>query len=215
MKMVKRWGVMTLVALLVLGTMGAALADDGVETETETSTELLTPGLYEFVPAWAQELVTFVFYWGYGEEDEEPGCDPEAIVPTTGGGLFGFGGGLVPTDVDPVDCVPLDVEKNGHVNHGSMVSSFVHWLKDGNLDELIENNPELKNLQDMPKGQLVKEFAHLDFGKGFFELPTEDGPAAADVEADEAEESEESDGHGQPAWVKDKKAEKPAKGKNK
>ena len=28
MKMVKRWGVMTLVALLVLGTMGAALADD-------------------------------------------------------------------------------------------------------------------------------------------------------------------------------------------
>ena len=33
MKVVKRWGIMTLVALLVLGTMGAALADDGVETK--------------------------------------------------------------------------------------------------------------------------------------------------------------------------------------
>jgi hypothetical protein len=208
MKIVKRWGVMTLVALLVLGTMGAALADEGTtETESEAAKELPEKGEYLPVLEWADGIVAFVFYWGYGEEDEEPGCDPEETVPTTGGGLFGFGGGLVPIDTDSVDCVPLDVGRNGHVNHGSMVSSFVHWLKnDGNLDDLIANNPELEN---MPKGQLVKEFAHLDFGKGFFELE-----GVGDVESAEVK-AEDADGHGQPNWVKDKKADKPGKGKNK
>ena len=97
MKIVKRWGVMTLVALLVLGTMGAALADEGTtETESEAAKELPEKGEYLPVLEWADGIVAFVFYWGYGEEDEEPGCDPEETVPTTGGGLFGFGGGLVP-----------------------------------------------------------------------------------------------------------------------
>jgi len=208
MKMVKRWGVMTLAALLVLGTMGAALADEGTaETVSEAATELPEKGEYQPVLEWPEGLeglVAFVFYWGYGD-DPAPDClDSEEIVPTTGGGFFGFGGGLVPTAVEPVQCVQLNVEKNGHVNHGSMVSSFVHWLKDdGNLESLPEE------FQDMPKGQLVKEFAHEDFGKGNFELPSEDDPAAANVEAEDA------DGHGQPAWVKDKKADKPGKGKNK
>jgi hypothetical protein len=201
MKMVKRWGVMTLVALLVLGTMGAARADDGVETETETTKELLSPGSYVPALEWADGLVQFVFFWGEIDDDL---CAPEEVVPTTGGGMFGFGGSLAPTDVEPVECVQLNVEKNGHVNHGSMVSSFVHWLK---VPENLERLPV--EFQDMPKGQLVKQFAHEDFGKGFFDLEGISDVETADVEA------EESDGHGQPTWVKDKKADKPAKGKNK
>jgi hypothetical protein len=214
MKVVKRWGVMTLVALLVLGTMGAALAADDVETETETAKLPLEPDSYAPYLDWADGLVQFVFYWGYGEGDPPDCDDPEEGVPTTGSGLFGIGGGLPVAGVDQEVCVPLNVEKNGHYNHGSMVSSFVHWLKGGNLevllDELEASDSDLVEvLRAMPKGQLVKEFAHLDFGKGFFELPDPDGLAAAGVE------TEDADRHGPPASVLDKKAEKAAKGKNK
>jgi hypothetical protein len=201
MSKVKRWGVMTLVALLVLGTMGAAPADEGT-AETAATKEPLEQGSYEFAPDWANDLVTFVFYWGFDEGDE-PECEDSEVAPSVGT-LFG----PVPVGVDPAECVQLNVEKNGHVNHGSMVSSFVHWLKGGNLEDLVANT-DLGSFQDMPKGQLVKQFAHEDFGKGFFDLEGISDVETADVEA------EESDGHGQPTWVKDKKADKPAKGKNK
>jgi hypothetical protein len=218
----KRWGVMTLVALLVLGTMGAALADDTVETETETAKEPLLPDSYAPDLAWAEVdlewvdgLVQFVLHWGYDDEvlgtDDGPECRPpdSEDPPST----FGFGG--LPLVPEVRDCVFLDVEKNDHYNHGSMVSSVVHWLKalkDGSLPDLMTANPELQKLLDMPKGQVVKLFAQNDFGKGNFELPSEAGPAAADVESVEADVS---DGHGPPQWVKDKKADKSAKGKNK
>ena len=55
-----------------------------------------------------------------------------------------------------------------------MVSSFVHWLKGGKLEELLadaDDGLDLAELRDMPKGQLVKMFAHEDFGKGNFDLP--------------------------------------------
>jgi hypothetical protein len=214
MKMVKRWGVMTLVALLVLGTMGAALADDTVdaETEAETAKEPLEPYTYPALE-WADGLVQFVFYWGY-EDDELPAECPTADVGDSTG-LFGLFGSTAVTGVgDAPNC--LNVEKNGHVNHGSMVSSFVHWLKGDNLEILLReldleeaNSDFVQELRDMPKGQLVKMFAQNEFGKGNFELPSADGPAAADVDA------EESDSHGPPAWVMEKKAEKAAEKANK
>jgi hypothetical protein len=198
MSKVKRWGVMTLVALLVMGAMSAAPADEGT-AETEATKEPLEQGSYDFAPDWANDLVTFVFYWGFDEGDE-PECEDSKVAPSVGT----FFGPVPASGVDPAECVQLNVEKNGHVNHGSMVSSFVHWLK---VPENLERLPV--EFQDMPKGQLVKRFAHEDFGKGFFDLE-----GISDVETADAE-AEESDGHGQPTWVKDKKADKPAKGKNK
>jgi hypothetical protein len=190
MKVVKRWGVMALVILLVLGSMGAALADDA--TESEPVKDPPEAGSYSPAYDWAADLVAFVFYWGLGESDELPPCDvPDA---DGAGGMF-----LPPVELveEPVECVALNVEgPNGQVNHGSMVSSFVHWLKDGGAEMLNEE------LQAMPKGQLVKRFAHDDFGKGFFELNGE-------IEAEDAD-----DGNGPPDWVKAKKADK-VKGKKK
>lgn len=211
MRLMKRWGVMTLVALLVLGTMGAALANEveaeAAETEAEVAKEALEPGMYPAL-AWADGLLQFVFFWGYpdGDVGTDDGLDcpaPDSGEPSP---IFGFGGAAQVTEVG--DCVFLNVEKNGHVNHGSMVSAVVHWLKDGGMESLPEE------YQDMPKGQLLKEFAHLDFGKGNFVLPDlEDTLETTDVEA------EESDGHGPPVSVLEKKAAKAAakanKGKNK
>lgn len=189
MRVMKRWGVMTLVALLVLGSMGAALADD--TGEVEDSVEPIEPGTYEY--EWVEDLVTFVFYWGLEGEDK-PKCEP--AESTGGGGMFGFP--LDPGLEEPVeDCHVLDVAgPNGQVNHGTMVSSFVHWLKGADLSGL-------EGYEDMPKGQMVKELAHLDFGKGFYEFD--------DLDGDDPELAEE-DGHGPPDHAK--KAEK-AKGKKK
>ena len=188
MRVMKRWGVMTLVALLVLGSMGAALADDTVEPEEEATVP--ESGSYQF--DWVDNLVSFVFYWGLAEEDPLPECEP--VDGDVGTGTF-FGPVV---SVDEAPCIPLKVEgPNGQVNHGTMVSSFVHWLKNG-MNELPDD------LQDMPKGQLIKELAHDDFGKGF------DGDDGEDEEPELAEE----DGDGPPDHVIAKKAEK-AKGKKK
>jgi hypothetical protein len=198
MKIVKRWGVMALVALLVLGSMGAALADDGVDTDPVK--EPLDPSSEPVEVSWlddlVDELVTFVFYWGLEGPPECPTTAPGDL----GGGLFGFG--TVPDTVEvTADCIPLDVEgPNGQVNHGTMVSAFVHWLKAGGMDDL----PVV--LQEMPKGQVVKKLANHDFGKGFYDF---DGDLDGDLA--EVAESEEDDGNGPPDFVQEKKADKAAK----
>ena len=197
MKMAKRWGVMTLVALLVLGTMGAALADEPA-TETETTKQAVDVDDYLEAYEWAGGLTAIVFYWVGdgacgGSEDGTPSG-------------FGF---FLPTPV-PVEaeCTPPTLTgPNGQLNHGSMMSSFVHWLKDGGLEDALDDDPDLADFKDLPKGQLVKMFAHTDFGKkgslpeGSVEGVDDDG--------------EDGDGHGPPAWAKDKKPDKAPKGKNK
>jgi hypothetical protein len=189
---------MTLVALLVLGTMGAALADDGVETEEAKEAPL--PGIHVPEYDWAADLVAFVFYWGLQDDDPLVECEVAESGPPSTGSFLPIPG-LVAL---PIECVKLNVEgPNGQVNHGSMVSAFVHWLKDKGQTVLSDE------LVNMPKGQLVKRLAQEDFGKGNFDLLDPDGLTGAEVE------TEEADGHGPPAWVVDKKAEKAAKGKNK
>ena len=84
MRLMKRWGVMTLVALLVLGTMGAALADDveteAAENEAETAKEALEAGTYPALE-WADGLVQFVFHWGDFDEDPETEAGPKCSAP--------------------------------------------------------------------------------------------------------------------------------------
>jgi hypothetical protein len=177
---------MTLVALLVLGSMGAALAEESVDPDEPALAP--DPGSETFEIEFLEGLedfVTFVFYWGF-EEDDVPEC--EAAEPT-GGGIFGLP--VDPGTTDPVEnCHVLDVAgPNGQVNHGTMVSAFVHALKDGSLD--------LEGYDDLPKGQMVKGLAHLDFGKGF-----------NDHEPDGDELADGDDGDGPPDHVVAKKAEK-------
>jgi len=197
MKMVKRWGVMTLVAVLVLGTMGTALADEGA-TETEEAKKTVDVAEYLENYEWVGNLASIVFYWvGDGACGES-----EEITPS---GLF--------FNLDPVpeqeDCTPPTLTgPKGQLNHGSMMSSFVHWLKEGGLEDVLDDDPDLEVFRDLPKGQLVKLFAQEDFGKGF---SVRDGL----VESDEVVETEDADGHGPPQWVKDKKADKATHGKNK
>ncbi|MDH3260601.1 MAG: hypothetical protein OEM84_06465 [Acidimicrobiia bacterium] len=198
MKKMKRWGVMTLVALLVLGSMGAALADD-----TETAKEPLEPGFAELTMDQELlgdvfDLITFVLYWGDPEQedwdewqdlDEPPTCVPPPPV------------------VDPLPgefCETLEVSHNGHVNHGSFVSSFVHWLKDDGMKALE---------YDGPKGQLVKWAAGQDFGKGDYDFAvgTDGLDDVLELEKADLDEAEEGDGHGPPDWVLTKKAVKAAK----
>ena len=185
MKMVKRWGVMTLAASLVLGSMGAALADEGpTETETaevEMTKEPFDPEQYLAEYEWPAELVAMVYSW-FGDG----AC--EAPAPT-GFGLF--------SSVEADECTPPSLTgPNGQLNHGSMVSSVVHFLKTEAAQEI------LGEFSDMPRGQLVRQFAHLDFGKGF----NGDDP---DGEV-EFEEADEADGHGPPEFVLEKKAAKDA-----
>ena len=189
MKLVKRWGVMTLVVLLVLGTMGAALADEPT-TEPETTKKTANVGAYLDAYVWASQLTAIVHYWvGEGATCGEP----EEITPS---GMF-FSPNPVPAEED---CTPPTLTgPNGQLNHGSMVSSFVHWLKDGGLEAALPDDSE------------------EDFGKkGSVDLEG----SVEGVDGDgEVGDGEDGDGHGPPQWVKDKKAEKAAdkaaKGKNK
>lgn len=175
MRRLTRWGIMAVVGLLVLGTMGAALADEPVE-------EAVEPGS---VP-WALDVFEFVLYWGFDDPAEVDGCgesDTPAVPP---GGFFGS---LEPVEEAGAHC--LDVAgPNGQVNHGSFVSSFVHWLKDVDPETLPAE------WDGLPKGQLVKQAAGHDFGKGNYEVE------------DVAVGGEALDGGGPPEWVEAKKAAK-------
>jgi len=138
-----------------------------------------------------------VFYWGLGDGVVEAQSECQASDPSPSA----FGLIPPPPSGDPecpqVDVLQLDVAgPNGQVNHGSMVSAFVHWLKkDGGLELLSAE------FNDMPKGkgQLVRQVAQYDFGKG---NELSGAELAAEVEA------EEEDGDGPPEWVQDKKAAK-------
>ncbi len=198
MKVVKRWGVMTLVVLLVLGTMGAALADEPTSDDRTHKTPR-DAALYLAEYEWAQELWPIVYYW------VGPGACAES--EPSGFGLF------LPPPAEEECTPPVLTGPQGQLNHGSMVSSFVHWLKVGGLKALAEEHEDLHGFTDLPKGQLVKMFAHEDFGK-------QDSPDLEDEDVGDGVDgfdgaADEQDGHGPPAWVIEKKAEKANKAKNK
>jgi len=137
----KRWGVIFLVLALVMSITSLAYADDGDElsdVDGDGMVEIM-PGTYNFEleSAFLDELVSFVFYWGYEDEMQPEACASDASVTEANEG---------DSDVPPV-C--LELKKD---NHGQFVSAFVHWLKDAEFDG--------------PRGQLIKKAAHDDFGKG-------------------------------------------------
>ncbi len=191
MRKINRWGVLALVVLMVLGTMSSALAAEADPGEEEPAAEVVEPGAELWT--WAADMVAFVLYWGVGEpegDEEAAAAAAEEFCQGTFAGLTApEGEGSVGDGEDGalvlVDC--LDVEgPNGQVNHGTFVSSFVHWLKGDGMEALAAALDG-----DLPKGkgQLVKMAAQHHFGKGFDTL-------GADGDED----------GGPPPWAKNKSA---------
>jgi hypothetical protein len=87
-------------------------------------------------------------------------------------------------------CFVLGVAgPNGQVNHGTIMSAFVHGLKD--LMELGE--------YEGPRGQFISQVARGDHGKGDHQVnPSDDS---------------DGEGHGPPAWVQEKKANRQNNGR--
>ena len=92
-------------------------------------------------------------------------------------------------------CIVVGVAgPNGQVNHGTIVSAFVHGVK-----ELIEVSG-----YDGPRGQFVSEVARGDHGKGDHKVKAssdEDGESELEV----VESDSDGEDHGPPAWVQEKK----------
>lgn len=138
-------------------------------------------------------------FW-FGPSDAEVECvwtDPSADEPTTEATEE-------PTTEEPateateeseIECMLVDVVgPNGQVNHGTVVSSFVHTLKD--LEELIG--------YDGPRGRIISQIARTDFGKG----------DVVDLEGFELE-GDDDKRHGPPAFVLEKKAARGSNGHGK
>lgn len=161
----RRWGIMAVVSLLVLGTMGAALASEPVDGDT--AEDVVEQGF----DSWVTEVFEFVLYWGFDDpvevEVEVEVCGESDVPAVPSGGFFG---GFEPADETPVYCLDVAGPK-GQVNHGSFVSSFVQWLKEVDTETLPAE------WEDLPRGQLIKKAAGHDFGKGKNEAENEEiGP---------------------------------------
>jgi len=146
-------GVVTLVMAMVVSMAGLASADDP-GTETATTPTTVAPGYdTSFNLGFAGELISFVLFWGNQAEIDDIAYPPSPCLDTT------LESTVTPVSTDTTS-VCLDVAgPNGQVNHGTFVSSFVHWLK----------SPEgmaLLGSYDGPRGQLVKQAAKDGFGKG-------------------------------------------------
>ena len=100
--------------------------------------------------------------------------------------------GVESAEAAETPCFVLDVAgPNGQVNHGTIVSAFVHGLKD--LMEIGE--------YEGPRGQFISQVARGDHGKGDDKVKPSDDPDGKD--------------HGPPAWVREKKANRQNKGHGK
>ncbi len=102
----------------------------------------------------------------------------------------------------PTGCTIVDVRgPNGQVNHGQVVSSFVHALKA--LD---------RSMIDVPFGQLVRQIAGSDLGKSDKHADTVDDDAEDSVDVDG-----DDDGNGPPPHAnndKDKDKKSKSNGSN-
>jgi hypothetical protein len=102
-------------------------------------------------------------------------------------------------------CIVVEVAgPNGQVNHGTIVSAFVHGL-----DDLIEATG-----YEGPRGRFVGEVARGDHGKGDHKVKAssdEGGYEDGEIELEEVES--DSDGRVPPPWVQQKKDSRPDRGR--
>lgn len=158
-------GVFALVLALMLAMAGLAVAaDDFPDEELEEGTEEEEAGdeIWFYLDEEAMQLI----YWlPTGTEGEEP---PECFAPD-GGDEFPDADEADEAPEAPDDCRYVDVERNGKVTHGSVVSSFVHDLK-----EIYDKDTY------GPFGLWVSQVARSDAGKPFPDMEDGDDVELAD-----------------------------------
>ena len=194
---------LTVVVLLVAGSGLAVAGTDATEPKTDEAVE--NGGEGDLIQ-WRFN-VPMLFWWLLVADpvSEDPTSDDPASGPACGSEVESL--------ADPAEegCYELDVTgPNGQLNHGSVVSAFVHSLKVLREDSLQSDS---EFAYDGPKGQLVREIARSDLGKdaaGF------DG--GDDIEVEAADTDDDADHHGPPDHAganghgkKDKPNKKPHK----
>lgn len=203
MKKFGRWRLLIAAALVAMAAVpGAALASE------HDADEDIDDDAREFaavVEAHVDEVLQLLIFGISTPDAEAVDCSiPDGVVLERDDDPLSGDAGVTVVEGEwevPESCSLVHVAgPNGQVNHGQVVSNFVHALKAMDRSAI-----------DVPFGQLVRQIAGSDLGK----------EAADDVDDDEFELDDDSDeaddeGHGPPPHAnndKDKKA-KGDKGNN-
>jgi hypothetical protein len=195
---------LTVVVLLLAGS-GLAVASSDVpvaaaEEELDTT--------YGDLIGWLDELPPLVWWFlpKEGDTEEEPAPD---CTGATGSGTDETTPSVTEVELVPGCHVVPIVETDGNLTHGSVVSAFVHALKDALAKAEVD--------YDGPKGQLVRDIARSNLGKDLADLDGSGDDGGVELEAaGEAEEDEDRSGppdhaRGQGHGKKDKPNKKPKK----
>lgn len=195
---------LTVVVLLMVGS-GLALAD----TETsEPEPEQPVLGEGDLIQ-WRFDLPMLFWWFLVGDPStDDPTSDDLPSEPAYGSDVENV------VDLAEEGCYAVDVTgPNGQLNHGSVVSAFVHSLKTLRADALRSDSVFP---YDGPKGQLVRDIARSDLGKDAAVF--DDGDAGIEVEAADTDNDNDTDRHGPPDHAaanghgkKDKPNKKPDK----
>ena len=200
----KRGLSITLLVVALLAVSGLAAAAPGVQrpADAEADTdERLSPIEFEYF-----EDDHLLVYWLTSDEpvDGDVEVDPVDCIDGFGDEAVAEDAAVEVDDAEVPPCYVVDVTgPNGQVNHGTVMSAFVHSLK------------ELKEHEfDGPRGLAVREMAHSDLGKGDQQVKVGDDADLGDDDGDddEAEIDDSDDKHGPPdhanANGRDKKPKK-------
>jgi hypothetical protein len=189
---------LTVVILLLAGS-GLAVASSDVPVAEEEDFD------HGDLIGWLRELPPLVWWFLPMGEETAPDC-----AGATGSGTEETTPSVTETEAVP-GCyeVPIDGKPDGKVTHGSVVSAFVHSLKGALAIAEVD--------YDGPKGQLVRDIARSDLGKGLDDLEGigDDGDVELEA-ADTAQEDTDRPGppdhaRGQGHGKKDKPNKKPKK----
>ena len=185
-------------ALLAVSGLAAATPDSPHPADADAE-ELFAPIAYEYVED--QHLLVYWLVSGEPTEDEMVDCTEGLVdlqeVAETAATLDGE---LAPEVELPEGCHSIDVTgPNGQINHGTIMSAFVHSLKDIEFDG--------------PRGHAVRELAHSDLGKGDQQVQT--GDVTDNEEDGDDEIGDSNEGQGPPPHAnsnsRDRKPKKPKK----
>lgn len=180
----RKFGLITVITVLLALTAGLAVAQEETEEGSFEASEIDTNLSFDFYQSEDDE--TSVLFYAVGE-DADCELNEEGTITVGEDGTIEGG---------PEGCFAVDVQgPNGQVNHGTVVSGFVHDLK-AQIAEGLD--------YDGPLGWLIRDIARSDHGKDDDQVRAE-GDEDGDIEELEIEGAGEG---GPPAWVLEKKASK-------
>jgi hypothetical protein len=181
-KFTRKWIPMALAAVTAVSVLtlpGAALGADMHPSDADFG--------YTYNPD-TQEIG----FW-FGPEDVEADCAWSDVAVDESG--------LDSVEETESHCIVLDVAgPNGQVNHGTIVSAFVHGL-----DDLIKATG-----YEGPRGRFVSEVARGDHGKRDHKVKASSGE---DGEVELEVVTSDSGDRVPPPWVQEKKDSRPDRGR--